>query len=121
VGEEVRSVGEIAGEAGAQGIRIDVAKDPELAALNNWCHRRVFTRLIKNVNAGRYDLGYLKPPLAELHRFYVETAGGRLTLEEILERTFNGLYSSVIRSSPHEQRQSEGSRTSLDGDRRGLR
>jgi len=57
----------------------------------DWWHRRVFTRLIKNINANEHGLGYLKPRLAEVHKIYTQI-GGKLTLDQILSTSWGGLF-----------------------------
>jgi hypothetical protein len=79
------------------------AKDPELieaaaeargipaAEVNNWWHRRVFTRMINNINNGKFGMGYLKPRLAEIYELY-KKIGGKLTLDQLLNTPWEGLY-----------------------------
>ncbi len=57
----------------------------------NWWHRRVFTRMMKNINVNEHGLGYLKPRLAEVHKLYRDI-GGKLTLDQILGTTWEGLF-----------------------------
>ena len=59
---------------------------------NKWWHRRVYTRLMQNANAGRHGLGYLSPHLEQLYDFYRVRLDGPLSLEEILRTTWEGLY-----------------------------
>lgn len=59
---------------------------------NKWWHRRVYTRLMQNAHAERHGLGYLRPHLEEIHAFYRARLDGPLSLEEILQRTWEGLY-----------------------------
>jgi hypothetical protein len=59
--------------------------------INNWWHRRVFTRMMQNINAGNYGLDYLQPHLGEVHQLY-QSIDGPLTLEQILNTQFQGPY-----------------------------
>jgi hypothetical protein len=65
------------------------AADTAAGGVRAWWHRRVFTRLIKNVNKGQYGLEYLQPRINELYDAY-KAMGGKLKLEEILTREFKG-------------------------------
>ena len=96
-----RSTREMADEgmralAESRGITLDdllstglTADDAEL--INRWWHRRVFTRLIQNIHENRHGLGYLRERIDEVWALYREI-GGRLTLDEILTSTWEGLY-----------------------------
>jgi hypothetical protein len=69
----------------------DNLSDADVTWINNWWHRRVFTRLIRNIHAGNYGLEYLQPRIQEVYELYREI-GGRLTLEEILASQWQGVY-----------------------------
>ena len=71
----------------AEGARLGI---PE-GEVNDWWHRRVFTRMIKNIDEGRYGLDYLKPRLDEVYARY-KLIGGKLTLKQILSTTWEGIY-----------------------------
>lgn len=71
----------------AEGTRLGI---PE-GEINDWWHRRVFTRMIKNIHEGKYGLGYLQPRIAEVYARY-QLIGGKLTLEQILSTTWEGIY-----------------------------
>ena len=93
VAEEVQhALDFVAGARDVNAIhRAALARGATTADLNRWWHRRVFTRLIQNVNAEAHGLGYLKPHMGELHDFY-RSIGGRLSLDQILRTRFSGLY-----------------------------
>jgi hypothetical protein len=57
----------------------------------DWWHRRVFTRMMKNIAEERFGLGFLKGRLDEVHQLYREI-GGKLTLKQILASEWEGLY-----------------------------
>lgn len=57
----------------------------------DWWHRRVFTRMMKNIGAERHGLGFLKGRLDEVHELYREI-GGKLSLKQILATEWEGLY-----------------------------
>ena len=60
-------------------------------ALNAWWHRRVFTRLLQNVNDGKFGLEYLRPHMAEIYQKY-QSIGGKLSLPDLLKAKFKGPY-----------------------------
>jgi hypothetical protein len=61
------------------------------AEVNDWWHRRVFTRMIKNINEEKFGMGYLKPRIQEVYDAY-KHIGGKLTLDQILSTTWKGIY-----------------------------
>lgn len=65
--------------------------EADVTWINNWWHRRVFTRLIKNVHEGNHGLDYLQSRIDEMYALYREI-GGRLTLDEIRTRTWDSVY-----------------------------
>lgn len=81
--------------AAQRGITVDKLRasfsEADADWINFWWHRRVFTRLIQNIHAERYGLGYLKPRIGEVHQIYQEV-GGKLTLEDILKTQWEGVY-----------------------------
>ncbi len=80
--------------ADSKGMRVaelSALTDKDVEWINNWWHRRVFTRMMKNIEAERFGLGYLKSRLPEIHALYQEI-GGTLSLKDILEKTWSGIY-----------------------------
>ena len=59
--------------------------------VNKWWHRRVFTRLLQNIDQGNHGLGALRGSMDDIYSAY-ESIGGSLKLDEILTTQFNGLY-----------------------------
>jgi hypothetical protein len=58
----------------------------------NWWHRRVFTRMLKNIHEEKFGLGYLKPYIQEVYERGYRAIGGKLSLETILSTTWEGLF-----------------------------
>ena len=61
------------------------------AEVVDWWHRRVFTRMINNINRERYGMAYLKPHLNEVYELY-KKIGGKLSLDQLLNTPWEGLY-----------------------------
>lgn len=79
-----KSADEIARVARLRGI-----PDEEIS---DWWHRRVFTRMIKNIHEERFGLGYLKPYLQEVYERGYKAVGGKLSLETILASEWKDIY-----------------------------
>lgn len=60
-------------------------------AAYSWYHRRIFTRAIKNIHEGKPGFAHLKDHIGEIFDAYVGH-GGELTMKQILEGTFTGLF-----------------------------
>jgi RHS repeat-associated protein len=90
VGEEVQHA--IDFTMGATRRRIAAEADARgILNADLWWHRRVFTRQLQNINANQYGMGILNPYMDDVYKAY-QMVGGQLPLNEILTRTFNGLY-----------------------------
>jgi hypothetical protein len=72
----------------AEGRRLNVPDDD----IVNWWHRRVFTRMIKNIHEGRFGLDYLKPHLQEVYERGYKAIGGKLSLQAILDTNWEGIF-----------------------------
>ena len=91
VGEEVQHGIDFTMGATRRRIAMEAAKNVAEAQAVDWWHRRVFTRLIQNVNTNAFGMGILIGSTDDIYRAYVR-AGGQLTLDEIPGSAFNGLY-----------------------------
>jgi len=58
----------------------------------NWWHRRVFTRMLKNIHEGKSGLDYLKPHIQEVYERGYRAIGGKLSLETILATNWKGIF-----------------------------
>jgi RHS repeat-associated protein len=56
-----------------------------------WWHRRVFTRLLKNISENNHNLGILKGFEDDIYKMY-KFVGGRYSLERLLSTKFKGLF-----------------------------
>jgi hypothetical protein len=92
VGEEVQHAIEFTLGATREAIIANARRlnipDSEIV---HWWHRRVFTRLLQNINAGNYGMGVLSNHTGDVYRAY-QAVGGQLTMDQILAKQFNGLY-----------------------------
>lgn len=91
VGEEVQHALDFAMGAGKKRVYTAALAEVTEEESVDWWHRRVFTRLLQNIEADQFGLGILRSYTDEIFWAYQNVAG-RLTLEDTLLRQFKSLF-----------------------------
>ena len=91
VGEEVQHAIDFTMGAVRSRVYNEALQHVPKAEVVDWWHRRVFTRSIQNADQGNHGLGSVSGHFDDIYRRY-QFVGGRLSLDEIHTRKFDGLY-----------------------------